>query len=209
MAISGVGPFLSMLLYGSDDGERAEYVSIGPCTLETAFNYGDPSEYIGVAKSSVTRDKDTREVYVRSEFQGLLPEEKAVEIKRTTYFTGKIYFTATLKAGIYQGDIKEATIGDYKTTYETKDGIPQGKAITVDLNTGKKVAESNILEILGEGFFKVEEKHYNKEGNICYRAILVRNFYNGLVNKVISWQGIMRENYHHYEWVTDEWPVGN
>jgi len=106
------------------------------------------------------------------------------------------------------GKCIETVIGKYKTTYELESLTFQKSAKTIDTTTNKTVAESKVLNV-AKGVFVVEEKHYDESGKVRYKATLVRSASTGLVIKVLSQEGEMLENYHHFEWVTDGWPVSS
>jgi hypothetical protein len=88
---------------------------------------------------------------------------------------------------------------------EGRSGIP--RVVTTDLTSGKKVAETQHIEVVGDGSFTGEELCYEADKVVC-RSTFKRHAGTGLLLEETFVQGDLPRDYHHYELVLKGWPDG-
>jgi len=182
------------------------------------YEYGDGTmRAAGIATGATFERKQDNKAVATAEGAELVDEDGERLIKVALKLKPEAEAVSTLVAwfkpgaGLRDAAVRKVAVdGRWESRYhydgEHKEfGIP--RVVTHDLKTGKKVAETRDIKVLGGGLFSGEEVGFNGDKEV-FRSSFVRHAGTGLLVREDAQSGQLPTDYHHYEFVLTGWPAG-
>lgn len=187
--------------------------------IGTKFDYtGDVLSAVGIPSGAKFVPEDKSTVVASAEGTEMIDEdgERRIKVKIKLTPRGKIIatITAQFKPTGMGAKIRKAIINDAWESRYIYEGdhaalfLSLPRIETYDLKSGKKVAETRNIKILGNGLFSGEELCYQGD-KVVFHSSFVRHAGTGLLVEEKVNKGKLPRDYHHYELVMMDWPDGS